>query len=126
MFDLVMFTLVVILIIAVVAMILIYSFPIVYICGNSMYPTYKDGEKILSTRLFFPDNLKVGDVVIFIPPSKTHDEVQFVIKRVQYINDNGKFFLVGDNLDGSYDSRDYGYVDESHLVSKAIKSRPKQ
>ena len=124
MFDLVMFTLVVILIIAVVAMILIYSFPIVYICGNSMYPTYKDGEKILSTRLFFPDNLKVGDVVIFIPPSKTHDEVQFVIKRVQYINDNGKFFLVGDNLDGSYDSRDYGYVDKSHLISKAIKPRP--
>ena len=126
MFDLVMFTLVVILIIAVVAMILIYSFPIVYICGNSMYPTYKDGEKILSTRLFFPDNLKVGDVVIFTPPSKTHDEVQFVIKRVQHINDNGKFFLVGDNLDGSYDSRDYGYVDESHLISKAIKSRPKR
>ena len=126
MFDLVMFTLVVILIIAVVAMILIYSFPIVYICGNSMYPTYKDGEKILSTRLFFPDNLKVGDVVIFIPPSKTHDEVQFVIKRVQYIKDNGKFFLVGDNLDGSYDSRDYGYVDKSHLISKAIKSRPKR
>ena len=126
MFDLAMFTLVIILIIAVVAMILIYSFPIVYICGNSMYPTYKDGEKILSTRLFFPDNLKVGDVVIFIPPSKTHDEVQFVIKRVQHINDNGKFFLVGDNLEGSYDSRDYGYVYESHLVSKAIKSRPKQ
>ena len=119
MFDLVMFTLVIILIIAVVAMILIYSFPIVYICGNSMYPTYKDG-------LFFPDNLKVGDVVIFIPPSKTHDEVQFVIKRVQHINDNGKFFLVGDNSDGSYDSRDYGYVDGSHLISKAIKSRPKQ
>ena len=91
-----------------------------------MYPTYKDGEKILSTRLFFPDNLKVGDVVIFTPPSKTHDEVQFVIKRVQYINDNGKFFLVGDNLEGSYDSRDYGYVDKSHLISKAIKSRPKQ
>ena len=126
MFDLVMFTLVIILIIAVVAIILIYSFPIVYICGNSMYPTYKDGEKILSTRLFFPDNLKVGDVVIFIPPSKTRDEVQFVIKRVQHINDNGKFFLVGDNLDGSYDSRDYGYVDKSHLISKAIKSRPKQ
>ena len=126
MFDLVMFTLVIILIIAVVAIILIYSFPIVYICGNSMYPTYKDGEKILSTRLFFPDNLKVGDVVIFIPPSKTHDEVQFVIKRVQHIKDNGKFFLVGDNLDGSYDSRDYGYVDKSHLISKAIKSRPKQ
>ena len=126
MFDLVMYTLVVILIIAVVAIILIYSFPIVYICGNSMYPTYKDGEKILSTRLFFPDNLKVGDVVIFIPPSKTHDEVQFVIKRVQHINDNGKFFLVGDNFDGSYDSRDYGYVDKSHLISKAIKSRPKQ
>ena len=126
MFDLAMFTLVIILIIAVVAIILIYSFPIVYICGNSMYPTYKDGEKILSTRLFFPDNLKVGDVVIFIPPSKTHDEVQFVIKRVQHINDNGKFFLVGDNLDGSYDSRDYGYVDKSHLISKAIKSRPKR
>ena len=124
MFDLAMFIIVIILIIAVVAMILIYSFPIVYICGNSMYPTYKDGEKILSTRLFFPDNLKVGDVVIFIPPSKTHDEVQFVIKRVQHINDNGKFFLVGDNLDGSYDSRDYGYVDKSHLISKAIKSRP--
>ena len=91
-----------------------------------MYPTYKDGEKILSTRLFFPDNLKVGDVVIFIPPSKTHDEVQFVIKRVQHINDEGKFFFVGDNLSGSYDSRDYGYVDESHLISKAIKSRPKR
>ena len=125
MFDLTMFILT-ILTISVVVMIILYFFPIVTICGNSMYPTYKDGEKILSTRLFFLDNLKVGDVVIFTPPSKTHNEVQFVIKRVQHINDEGKFFFVGDNLSGSYDSRDYGYVDKSHLISKAIKSRPKQ
>lgn len=94
-------------------------FPIVEVSGNSMYPTYKDGEFLLASRLY---KLKVGDVVVFMPPSTSHSEVEFVIKRVCEIKDS-KLFFMGDNRDDSYDSRDYGYVDRSRLIAKVINQR---
>lgn len=121
-----MTSLICVLIGATIIMIIMYFFPIVTVCGDSMYPAYKNKEKIISTRLFYPDKLKSGDVVVFIPPSKTRDEIQFVIKRVYAVNEDGKIFFLGDNSEISYDSRDYGYVDKSRLVSKVIKPRPKQ
>ena len=32
----------------------------------------------------------------------------------------GKLFLVGDNIEFSYDSRDFGFVDEKDVIGKAV------
>ena len=42
--------------------VLYYLFPVIQITGDSMSPTYHDGEIIIGTRLYKKDNLEVGDV----------------------------------------------------------------
>lgn len=115
--------LIIIFVLALLVLLVLYLFPIISVCGQSMYPTYHDGEVVVSTRLFRKNSVKIGDVMIFTPPSKTREEVQYVIKRVCDINKDGKYFFMGDNRNESFDSRDYGYVDSSHLVSKIIRPR---
>lgn len=95
-------------------------FPVVEVAGNSMYPTYKDGEFLLSSRLH---KISVGDVVVFVPPSTPNREVEFVIKRACEIDKDGRIFFMGDNRDCSYDSRDYGYVDPNMVVARIIDQR---
>ena len=99
-------------------------FPPVEVCGNSMFPTYRDKELILGTRLYLKRNLKRGDVILY----KTEDE-RIVIKRINHIKTKGKdleFYCLGDNSKDSYDSRHYGFVSSKQLVCKALKSRPKK
>lgn len=103
--------------------VLYHLFPIVTVCGDSMYPTFKDGEIILATRLFRKSKLKKGDVVIYHAPN---DGRRVVIKRIDEINTHsGVMYCLGDNSEVSYDSRVYGYVSLSKLVCKPIKQRVK-
>lgn len=104
-------------------LILIYLFPPVTVCGNSMLPTYYNGELLLSTRLFRRDRIEEGGVYVFKSP--TH-EGRLLIKRVKRVRYdlNGIYFL-GDNTDDSHDSRDFGYVDPKNIVAKIIKPRIK-
>lgn len=92
-----------------------------------MYPTYEEGDILLSNFLFRRKNLKIGDVLISHPPYDM-GEVRIIIKRVQEIlyDADGTpiaVYLVGDNRDHSYDSRDYGYVDIHLVISKVIRPR---
>lgn len=103
-----------------------YLFPIIQVVGDSMHPTYRDGEIIVGRRIYRKSKLKVGDVVIFKSPT---EEDRIVIKRVSdIISDNKRprfIYFLGDNPDCSYDSRDYGYVSSSNLVCRVIKQRRK-
>ena len=99
-----------------------YLFPIIQVCGCSMYPTYRDGEIIFGTRLY-RDELKVGDVILYKSPT---DEKRIVVKRIHSILDDGRdlyFYCLGDNADCSYDSRHYGYVSSKRIVCKVINQR---
>lgn len=91
---------------------------VVCVCGNSMYPTLKDGEFILVTRVLDQFELKSGDIVIADPPMSYHGE--YVVKRIRDIKD-GSVFLLGDNRDDSYDSREYGYIPVSSVKFKMVK-----
>ena len=115
-------------VVTVAVCILYYLFPIVQICGESMYPTYKDGELILGTRVFNKDKLEVGDVVVYRSPM---DADRIVIKRIDHRgewtnNENFFMYCLGDNSDFSYDSRHYGYISSKDIVCKVIDQRRKQ
>ena len=120
----------IILIVAVVVLIVVgiyHYFPLIQVIGDSMYPTYKEGEIILGTRLYKKSNLKAGDVVLF---RCNYDDNRIVIKRIDHIVKKGDepklFYFLGDNPDHSYDSRCYGYVSSKNLVCKVINQRRKQ
>lgn len=93
-------------------------FPVVQICGYSMFPTLSDGEFYMSRRVFRKTKCRVGKIYVYRPPYESEEE-KFVIKRLADIKD-GKYFFLGDNADDSYDSRYYGYVDSKNVVAELI------
>lgn len=91
-----------------------YAFPVIQVCGDSMHPTFKDGDIILGCRSF---NIRTNAVYIYHPPVGE----KYVIKRLTQISSTtGKLFFEGDNLDYSYDSRMYGYVSRDKVVARYI------
>ena len=102
-------------------LLLLYLFPIVVVCGDSMLPTYHDGDIMVGSRLpiLFKSPLKVEDVYVYMPPSYEAEQ-RFVIKRLVFINDEGKRFFEGDNPPQSYDSRMYGYINRSRVVAHCL------
>lgn len=80
-----------------------------------MYPTLKNGEAMLIDKS--PETIEVGDIVVAKHPV---EQVSEVIKRVQKINERGYYFLVGDNLDDSNDSRNFGAVTREYIKGKVV------
>ena len=86
-----------------------------YICeGTSMNPTLRDGEVVLVDR---DADIEVGDIVVARHPI---EQVSEVVKRVERINERGHYYLVGDNLDDSTDSRHYGAVTRDYIKGKVM------
>ena len=107
----------------------LFIFPIIQVCGDSMFPTYTDGEILLSYRLLDKNTLKSGDVVLAYSP--TEKKKRIIVKRVMRVkkdyNGNVKeVFLVGDNKEVSYDSRYYGYVSVKKVFAKVKDQRKKK
>jgi len=86
-----------------------------YICeGPSMNPTLYDGEAVLVD----PNaEIKVGDIVIAKQPI---EQITETTKRVKSINERGHYFLVGDNLEDSEDSRHFGAVTRDYIKGKVV------
>jgi nickel-type superoxide dismutase maturation protease len=86
-----------------------------YICeGKSMNPTLKDGEVVLVDR---EAKIEVGDIVVAKHPVEQTSEI---VKRVERINEHGHYFLVGDNLEDSNDSRHFGAVRKEYIKGKVV------
>lgn len=86
-----------------------------YVCeGKSMHPTLSDGEVVLVDRAA---EIKVGDIVVSRHPV---EQVTEIVKRVTEINSRGHYFLVGDNLDDSNDSRHFGAVTREYIKGKVV------
>jgi nickel-type superoxide dismutase maturation protease len=86
-----------------------------YICeGDSMNPTLKDGETVLIDRA---TKIEAGDIVVARHPIEQTSEL---VKRVERINEHGHYFLVGDNLEDSNDSRHFGAVAREYIRGKVV------
>lgn len=104
-----------------ILLLLYYLFPPVLVCGNSMYPTYQNHTILLTTRCF--GRYKEGEVYVF---ERTDEDGQTksVIKRLHDVTmrDNECYlYFLGDNAEGSFDSRHYGYVHHSNVLLKVVK-----
>lgn len=86
-----------------------------YVCeGASMLPTLKNGEVVLVDRAA---EIEIGDIVVAKHPIEQTSEI---IKRVGQINERGNYFLVGDNLEDSNDSRHFGAVTREYIKGKVV------
>lgn len=104
-----------------VLLVVMYSFPIVKICGDSMSPTLLDGEYCLGRRVFRKKRCRVGSIYVYRPPNNGKSDERYVVKRLVAKVGNMCFFL-GDNRSSSYDSRHYGYVSSRDIVAR-VKSK---
>lgn len=80
------------------------------VVGKSMLPSLRQGSIVFAWRFKKP---KVGDIVI----AKLGDVE--VIKRVFSYNKSG-YYLLGDNLSCSTDSRKHGRVPSSKVIAVVI------
>lgn len=81
-----------------------------------MLPMLKPKDQILIDLNAYQKHLpQVGDVVVAIHPENNQ---LTIVKRVSAIDGNGNYFLTGDNLNASTDSRNWGTVNLSCILGK--------
>ncbi len=86
-----------------------------YVCeGKSMNPALKDGETVLVDRAA---KIEVGDIVVARHPIEQQSEI---VKRIERVTEHGHYFLVGDNLEDSNDSRHFGAVAREYIKGKVV------
>lgn len=81
------------------------------VVGGSMSPKLAPGQLLLATPMF--RHIRPGQVVIVAHQGKEK------VKRVERV-EAGKVFVIGDNLDGSTDSRHFGWLDHRQVVARVF------
>ena len=86
---------------------------IAVVSGDSMWPTYTDGQRLVCTSDL--QQLVVGSVVVFIHPLRSHLRA---IKRIKDI-DEKSLFVEGDHPDplASEDSHNFGWVKKASIIA---------
>ena len=82
--------------------------------GNSMTPTLRAGQDVLSFNwAYLSKKPRVGDIVVVKVNAKD------MVKRVDKVYDR-TVYLLGDNNNESSDSRDFGPVKTDQIVGKVV------
>lgn len=109
--------------------------------GESMAPALHNEDWVLLVKnpfreIFFSRNLGPGDVVFFKSPQdnticckrikyEQHQTVDIIAERAIdeiHVVPKNHYFMVGDNLNNSIDSRNYGYVPNGLIVGYVNKT----
>ena len=90
------------------------------VTGVSMSPSLKDGEEIIAQIKAY--HLQVNNVVVLYHPLRSN---LIILKRIKQImvdadEEKKKYFVQGDNLSASTDSRHFGWVNEDLIIGKVI------
>lgn len=116
-----------------------FSFNTVVVSGKSMLPTFKSGQRLLSSRAYWlVGTIQNKDIVVI----KGEGPSEYFIKRVykmagevvdfanvpenwqitngEYIVPKGHVYVLGDNREYSEDSRKYGAVPLDRILGKIV------
>lgn len=112
------------------AILLFYLFPLIKVEGDSMLPTYTEGEILIGSRLFDKENCKCGNVYIIHLRDEESGEPYYIVKRLDRKGYDVRtqqtvYFFLGDNLRVSADSRIFGYFTPDKVVAKVLGKRGK-
>jgi len=83
------------------------------ITGNSLYPYYKDGQRVICRKVFKSTKIKIDDTVVF-----EKDAYGMMIKRVRSIDDKTYFVEGTDPM--SIDSRNFGALKLKEIKYKVL------
>ncbi len=83
------------------------------ISGNSLYPYYKNGQRVVCYKVFKGTKIKVDDTVVF-----EKESYGMMIKRVKSIDDNTYFVEGTDPM--SIDSRNFGTLKLKEIKYKVL------
>lgn len=104
-----------------------FVFLIGYVPTESMTPTLKKGSIILGVRVV--SEYEDGDVVIFkrgnellVKRIAATEREKVIIKGESLVVPNGKYYMLGDNSENSYDSRfwDEPFIEKGDIVAKVL------
>ncbi len=96
----------------------LYAFNILKVSGNSMEPTLRDGDYVVTLKIkLIPFRSRSGDIVVLKDPRTSKRQI---IKRLVVV-DRNYGVLVGDQPGQSTDSRIFGSIKLEMLDSKVIK-----
>ena len=86
----------------------------VKIKGDSMWPTFNDGD-VIACEQYDEQSVSVGDLVVFTHPFKNGITC---VKRVNSLSEKG-YFVEGDNPDplASEDSHNFGLVSKEAVFA---------
>ena len=118
-----------ILILVIIVTTFIQRFSLVRVRGVSMSPTFRNNQllfvdrfKTPQYRINFGDEVQVGTIIVYRSPSDS-----FVIKRltekVQVSDSEFYYWFEGDNKDESFDSRNYGFIQNEAIIGEVINFR---
>lgn len=80
-----------------------------------MEPTFKNGDKILITYMFYLfKSPQINDIVVF-----KDQENKIFVKRIINIKQN-RYIVLGDNKKDSLDSRNFGEIQRDQILGKFI------
>tara|TARA_Y100000991_G_scaffold186026_1_gene150430 strand:+ start:151 stop:450 length:300 start_codon:yes stop_codon:yes gene_type:complete len=82
------------------------------VCGDSMFPTFKEGEIVFFKKYIKNKSLlKVGQIVILYHPLKNIR----LIKRINNVYEHS-IEVYGDNIEHSSDSNKFGLINNEKVI----------
>ena len=83
------------------------------ISGDSLYPFYKNGQRVLCRKVFQKTSIKVNDTVVF-----KKEKYGLMIKKVKSVQNEAYFVEGTDPL--SIDSRLFGAIAHQEVLYKVL------
>ncbi|MEU8358732.1 S26 family signal peptidase [Nonomuraea sp. NPDC048882] len=116
------------------------TYLVIRVHGASMAPTLTDGDRLLSRRTDLAE-LRSGQIAVVLSPRPTGSK--YLIKRVAAVPGDpvpeqvrwavagdvvpdGRFVLIGDNTEASFDSREHGYFHAADLHAVTVRKLERQ
>lgn len=122
------------LLIAVVLLLRIFVVQTFFVQGMSMEPTYETQDYVWVNKLAYKfSEPEKDDIVIVFYAGENISNIKRIIglpeETVEFEGESfevpeGKYFLLGDNPDWSYDSRTKGLVSKEDFIGKVFAKKP--